>query len=165
MTELATIIKVGIAEWDIVKAPNLIRTSGLGSCVGVVLYDDRQGMAGLAHIMLPDSAMAKHDPFPVGKYADTAVMELYRQMVQQGAGKYNVKAKLAGGAQMFQFQAANDMMRIGSRNINAIREQLQTLRIPIVAEDIGGTKGRTIEFDPGTMRLNIRTVHKGVIDI
>lgn len=97
MNETAKIIKVGIADMNIVESPNLIRTSGLGSCVGIVLYDIRMEMAGLAHIMLPDSTLAKSGPVNLAKYANTAVDHMFKQLLNKGAKQHTIKAKLAGG--------------------------------------------------------------------
>lgn len=55
----AEAVKVGIAEMEVVVAPNVIRTCGLGSCVGVVIYDSGKAVAGMAHVMLPHSSMAR----------------------------------------------------------------------------------------------------------
>ncbi|MCQ6274118.1 chemotaxis protein CheD [Bacillus sp. V3B] len=162
MNDVRQIVKVGIADMNIVKEPNLIRTSGLGSCVGVILYDPLQKIAGLAHVMLPDSSLAKSGSLNIAKYADTAIKELASCLVKQGARKAALKAKIAGGAQMFQFSTGNEMMRIGPRNIEAVKKQLSALHIIIVGEDVGGNNGRTIEFDPKTCILQIRTVNKGV---
>lgn len=162
---MGEVIKVGMADLNIVKAPNTIRTSGLGSCVGVILYDDYTDVAGMAHIMLPDSKMGKQGSINLAKYADTAIEELIHRLEMAGANIRALKAKIAGGAQMFTFSSANEMMRIGPRNVEAVRNKLQELKIPIVAEDVGGSSGRTIEFNPKTKKLNIRTVNQGVKEI
>jgi chemotaxis protein CheD len=159
------IVKVGIADMKVVKAPDIIRTSGLGSCVGVVIYDQWKEIAGLAHVMLPDSSLSKSESINAAKYADTAVKELIQQVVKIGGRLSGLKAKIAGGAQMFQFAANNDLMRIGPRNVEAVRQQLRNFKIDIVSEDVGGTSGRTIEFDPRTCILTIRTVNQGVREI
>ncbi|HAQ06191.1 MAG TPA: chemotaxis protein CheD [Bacillus bacterium] len=161
MLKTAEIIKVGIADMNIVKSPDLIRTTGLGSCVGVVLYDLARELAGMAHVMLPDSSLARSGPINKAKYADTAVKELLAVLLTQGAQYSRIKAKLAGGAQMFQFTASNDMMRIGPRNVDSIVSELKGLRIPIAGQDVGGSSGRTIEFNPKTGLMQIRTVNKG----
>lgn len=165
MIDSIRVVKVGIADMNIVRTPDHIRTSGLGSCVGVVIYDQGKEIAGLAHVMLPDSSLAKGGTINIAKYADTAVKELVNILLKNGARSYSLKAKIAGGAQMFQYATANDMMRIGPRNVEAVKKELATLRIAIVAEDVGGNSGRTIEFDPKTCLLNIRTVNKGIIDL
>ncbi|GIN37506.1 chemotaxis protein CheD [Heyndrickxia oleronia] len=163
---METVIKVGIADLNIVRSPYTIRTTGLGSCVGVILYDESQRLAGLAHVMLPDSSIAK-DPTTINKakFADTAIKELLSKLVMEGSRAHKLKAKIAGGAEMFSFSSQNEMMRIGPRNVEAVKLALLKENIRIVAEDTGGNSGRTIEFDPSTCLLQIRTVNKGTKDI
>ncbi|GGB30487.1 chemotaxis protein CheD [Virgibacillus dakarensis] len=161
MHETGIVVKVGIADLNIVFPPNTIRTSGLGSCVGVVLYDPPKQVAGLAHIMLPDSTMNKQKTVNNYKYADTAIDILIERLCASGARKHVLKAKLAGGAQMFQFSSASEIMRIGPRNVEAVKGKLRDHQIPIVASDVGGNCGRTIEFNPETGKLKIRTINQG----
>ncbi|WP_188454366.1 chemotaxis protein CheD [Virgibacillus oceani] len=160
MNDTHTVIKVGIADLNIVTAPDTIRTSGLGSCVGAVIYDLPKKIAGLAHIMLPNSTFAKQTQINAYKYADTAIDRLVEQLLDNGARQHALKAKLAGGAQMFQF-LSSDTMRIGPRNVEAVQQKLTEHQISIVSLDVGGSCGRTIEFDPDTGKLKIRTVNKG----
>ncbi|CAM3738261.1 chemotaxis protein CheD [Mesobacillus thioparans] len=165
MHKTAEIIKVGIADMNIVKAPDLIRTTGLGSCVGVVLYDQAKELAGMAHVMLPDSSLSRTEPLNKAKFANTAIKELFEILMKSGARQAVIKAKIAGGAQMFQFSGSSDMMRIGPRNVEAVLQELKELRIPVIAHDVGGNSGRTIEFDPKTGLMQIRTVNKGNSEI
>ncbi|MGX9133686.1 chemotaxis protein CheD [Rummeliibacillus sp. JY-2-4R] len=166
MNELeSTVIKVGIAQMDIAKSPNSIRTSGLGSCVGVVIFDESKKIAGLVHVMLPDSKLGRANVSNAAKFADTGIYAMVKQLKSEGARAFNLKAKIAGGAQMFQFTSNTDSMRIGPRNVEAVKQQLKLLSIPIVAEDTGGNSGRTIEFDPTSSVLHIRTVNQGVKEI
>ena len=159
------VIKVGIAQMDIVKVPNTIRTSGLGSCVGVVLYDEVKRVAGMIHIMLPDSALGRSATLNIAKFADTGITALIDILALEGVSKFNLKAKIAGGAQMFQFTSNSDSMRIGPRNVEAVKQELKKHGIRLISEDTGGNSGRTIEFDPVTCKLNIRTVNQGVSEI
>ncbi|MEG0384075.1 MAG: chemotaxis protein CheD [Solibacillus sp.] len=159
------VVKVGIAQMDVVKTPKTIRTSGLGSCVGVIIYDESKKIAGLVHVMLPDSSLGRTESINEAKFADTGVVALVNLVKLQGAQSFKLKAKIAGGAQMFQFTSDKSSMRIGPRNVEAVKEQLRKLKIPIIAEDTGGNSGRTIEFNPETSMLNIRTVNRGVSDI
>lgn len=161
MSSTGQIVKVGIADLNIVRPPNSIRTSGLGSCVGVVIYDERAAVAGMVHVMLPDSELAKNGQINKAKYADTGIDELVALLKLEGAQTYRLKAKMAGGAQMFQFNSQNSSFKIGPRNIEAVKQRLQVHDIPIVAEDTGGNSGRTIEFHPHNGELHIRTVNKG----
>ncbi|OLN22768.1 chemotaxis protein CheD [Domibacillus antri] len=161
MNNVRDVVKVGIADLNVVKPPGTIRTSGLGSCVGVVLYDETARVAGMVHVMLPDSSLAKSNMKNAAKFANTGVPALINELTKIGARPSRLKAKIAGGAQMFQFKSGSDLMKIGPRNVDAVKEQLKAARIPILAEDVGGNSGRTIEFDPSTSILHIRTVNKG----
>jgi chemotaxis protein CheD len=158
------IIKVGMADLQSARHPCIITTLGLGSCVGVALYDSSKKIAGLAHIMLPSSTQARNNG-NVAKFADTAIAKLVDDMIMLGASKANIVAKLAGGAQMFQFSNASEMMRIGLRNVAAVKEMLSQLRIPIIAEDTGGNYGRTIEINSENGALLIKTIGHGVKEI
>lgn len=149
---------------NIVERPTKIRTSGLGSCVGVVLYDDMKRFAGLLHVMLPDSSLGKSDCVNVAKFADTGVVALIELLKAEGVRTQSLKAKIAGGSQMFQF-GSGDTIRIGPRNVEAVKKELKRLSIPLVAEDTGGSIGRTIEFDPATSILNVRKVNQGSKEI
>ncbi|SDY71191.1 chemotaxis protein CheD [Evansella caseinilytica] len=165
MSSVVNVIKVGMADLNYATPPNTIRTTGLGSCVGIIIYEERQKICGMAHIMLPESSMARSGQVNRAKYADTAVEDLLHHLEQSGASRLRLKAKIAGGAQMFQFSTANEMMRIGPRNVEAVKTALNIYKIKIIAEDVGGNSGRTIEFDPETSKLEIRTVNKGIKEI
>lgn len=165
MSEVIRLVRVGIAESKLVDSPDRLRTSGLGSCVGIVLYDALKKTAGMGHIMLPDSTMAKKKDLNRAKYADTAIEDLLKGLKGAGASTYRIKAKMAGGAQMFQLKPASDLMRIGPRNVDAVRRMLHQFNIPIEAEDVGGRSGRTIEFDPLTCLLHIKKVNEGEVTI
>mgnify|MGYP003435345422 CR=1 FL=1 len=140
-------------------APDAITTLGLGSCVGVVIYDATAKIAGLVHVMLPDSTKIKNNENKA-KFADTGIEEMVRQVVAAGAAKSRLKAKIAGGAQMFAFSSENDLLRVGARNVEAVKEQLVRMQIPLAAEDTGNSYGRTIEFYPETEELLIKAVGK-----
>ena len=156
-----TMIKVGMADLNVCKSPDALTTLGLGSCIGIILYDQRTKVSGLAHIMLPDSTQIKKNENKA-KFADTAIIELIKEMEKKGASKTRLVSKIAGGAQMFSFSGNNDMMRIGERNAEATRKLLSELRIPILSEDCGKNFGRTIEFYAETGELHIKTIGKEI---
>ena len=164
MVILNEVIRVGIADMNIVKAPMTIRTSGLGSCVGIVLYDEKKKIAGMVHIMLPDSSLGKSNRINVAKFADTGIYALMELLKAEGVRPMALKAKIAGGSQMFKF-GSSDTIRIGPRNVEAVKQELKRLSIPIIAEDTGGSSGRTIEFNPTLSMLSIRTVNLGTKEI
>ncbi len=154
------VVTIGMAELSCSSESALLRTSGLGSCVGVIIYQEGSTHAAMAHIMLPSVTISSNREHKIGKFADVAIPELVRQLRAKGAASYRLKAKIAGGAQMFA-SAGNEMMRVGERNVIAVKEQLNELKVPLIAEDTGGKNGRTISFDPTTHELTIRTVHLG----
>lgn len=147
-------IKVGIADMNICKAPNKITTIGLGSCVGVVLYDSSRKIAGLVHIMLPDSTKIKQNQNKM-KFADSGIELLLSELEKNGSNKKSLKAKIAGGAKMFNFSSTSDLGSIGDKNLTAVRSKLDSLGIKIVSEDVGLNYGRTIIFDPETDELTV----------
>ncbi|MFC0014372.1 MULTISPECIES: chemotaxis protein CheD [Allobacillus] len=161
MNEVLYTVKVGIAGLDIVEHPGTISTIGLGSCVGAVIYDEQIRIAGLVHVMLPDSSISKVSEFKRGKFADTGIAAIIEMLLQKNAKKNRMKAKIAGGAQMFTSHSREDTIRIGPRNIDAVREVLAEHKIPIIAEDVGGNKGRTIEFSTENLLLKVRTIQQG----
>lgn len=154
-----TMIKVGMADLNSCKSPGALTTLGLGSCIGIVLYDPKTKVSGLAHIMLPDSTQIKNNS-NVAKFADTAIVKLISDMEKLGANKKRLVAKIAGGAQMFSFGSGNDLMRIGERNAIATRDKLKQLGIPLLGEDCGKNYGRTIEFYSESGDLHIKTIGK-----
>jgi chemotaxis protein CheD len=159
------LIKVGMADLNVAHLTGVLKTTGLGSCVGIALYDARSKVAGMAHIMLPSSDIAREGSLNMAKYADTAIPELIRKMNALGASVQRMEAKLAGGSQMFAFAGNHDTMRIGPRNVESCKEVLKKHQIPIKGEDTGGNYGRTIEFDCETGILFIRSVQKGVKEL
>jgi len=157
-------IKVGIADLNVAYSPDKLITVGLGSCVGIAIYDKNVALGGLAHIMLPDSSQFNKITNEI-KFADLAIPILVEDMIKKGAKLKNMRAKIAGGASMFNFSDKNIVMDIGNRNGIAVKNALKSLSIPIVAEDIGGNKGRTLIFDTASGVLAIRTVGMGTTEI
>lgn len=159
------LVKVGMADLNIAKDGAVLKTTGLGSCVGLTLYDPIRKIAGMAHVMLPSSEIARETNMNLAKYADTAVPELLGRMIAAGALVERMKAKMAGGAQMFAMSSHSDSLRIGPRNVDSCTEMLLKYNIPIISQDTGGSFGRTIEFDSVSGMLSIRSVQFGTKEI
>lgn len=153
-------IIVGMADLNVTRSPGILTTLGLGSCVGIALYDPLNKIAGLAHIMLPDSTQIQNNS-NIAKFADTAMVKLINDMVMLGAKKINMKAKIAGGAQMFAFDSTNSSMRIGERNIESVIRNLHMHNIPLIARETGDTFGRTVELYSEDGRFLIKTIGHG----
>ena len=152
-----TEVKVGISDLNVVLPPQKIITIGLGSCVGIGLYDADSKVAGLAHIMLPDSTQFRNVTQPL-KFADLAIPILIEKMVSKGCKRKNIVAKIAGGASMFNFSDKNMISDIGKRNTEAVKQSLKSHEIPIVAEETGGNKGRTMILESEDGAVTIKSI-------
>ena len=153
------VIVVGMADLKVAKTPEILTTLGLGSCIGITLYDQAKKIGGMAHIMLP--TYKAFEGQNIAKFADSAIIELVNQLARIGAPRGTLVAKIAGGAHMFGRSQNSDMLKIGERNASASLAILKQLGIPVKANDTGGTHGRTIELHIETGALKIRTVGAG----
>ena len=152
-------VKVKIADMAVLKNSGLLVTVGLGSCVGIALYDSKSKVGGLAHILLSSSenlSPEKRKDINPAKFADTAIPQLIDNMKQEGARFQNLVAKIAGGSQLF--EVTQEKMKVGNRNVEMVRETLAEYSIPLVAEDIGGNYGRTMKLDVSTGQVKILSV-------
>ena len=158
---MSAVTHVGMADLVSVRHPATLVTLGLGSCIGLVIFDPSTKVAAMAHIMLPDSRDAKEVPKP-GKFADTAVPLLLEHLKNLWAVKGQLKAKMAGGAQMFNIPGKdNSLLAVGSRNVEATTAMLAKHGVPLVASDVGGNKGRSVEFNTETWKLLVKTLGTG----
>ncbi len=141
-------INVGIGDLAINKAPVILETRGLGSCVGVTLYDRQNKIGALAHIMLPcfsntmKENVAENMKF---RYADYALPYMLNKMIFMGSNKMGIVAKIIGGASMFKRKSST--LNIGEKNVEEVRKFLKSNFVKIQAEEVGGDMGRTIFFD------------------
>ena len=158
-------IHVGMADLVVAKHPANLITLGLGSCIGLVIYDQVSKTAGMVHIMLPDSRDTKDNPKP-GKFADTAVPVLLDELLKLGVNKSQLRAKMTGGAQMFAIPGKdNAIFAVGSRNIEATTKALAAEGVRLVSSDTGGNKGRSVEFSTLTMKFVVKTLGSGTKEI
>lgn len=150
-------IQVGIADYKIARLPGRLITLGLGSCVGVTLYDPIHKVGGLLHVMLPDSTQFNNVNKPA-KFADLGIPLMIEEMKKMGVIVSRLEAKLVGGAQMFSGLDNKLNLNIGLRNTEKSREMLKNLGIPILAQEVGGNRGRTMILDTTTGEVLIRTL-------
>jgi chemotaxis protein CheD len=148
-------LRVGISEFAVSDGDERMKSYGLGSCLAIALWDPQREIGGLAHVMLPTGDDRDDSDRKPGKFADTAIRTVLRRIVEMGGDYTTVEAKIAGGSDMFQFDSFED--GVGERNVEAAREELDKLGVPLVAEDVGGERGRTVEFDATTGTLSIQT--------
>jgi chemotaxis protein CheD len=149
----ATETMVRMGELAASSAPGDVLVSlGLGSCIGLALVDRRMGVAGLAHVVLPQAE--GHVVENPGKFADLAVPQLVRDVEALGARRIRLEGVLVGGASMFAVATAS--LEVGQRNEAAVRKELRKLRIPVVAAATGGSRGRTIRVDVASTAVSVR---------
>jgi chemotaxis protein CheD len=156
MTEPRVHVKIG--EIKVACAEGTLYAIGLGSCVAVMLYDARQRVGGLAHVMLPQPTSAPNQ-LP-GRAAPTAIPEMLRIMEAAGARKRGVYARIVGGSAMFESVLPAEGLRLGERNIAAVKQALITARIPLRGEDVGGSFGRSVYFDAANGKVLVRAVKR-----
>jgi chemotaxis protein CheD len=152
-------VRVDMADMRVESKPVELLTS-VGSCVAICMHDSIHKCGGLAHIMLPSSALGVHEPLP-SKFADTAVPALAAQIRRLTGKETRLTAKIAGGANMFANLTVNEL-DIGKKNVIAVKDALAKHRIKLVGEDVGGSHGRRIKFNVASGVTIVRR-HDGVV--
>lgn len=159
---MSELLAVGISDYKLSASPNVLVTYALGSCVGICLYDKLLKIGGLSHIMLPESNMFSKNEMNRMKFADTAIVDLVQDLKKNGVDARRLTAKIAGGAQMFEVQPGSQIGTIGDRNVASVKMVLNTLRIPIIAEDTGLNYGRTVYFNLETGIMKVSSLSKNI---
>ncbi len=149
-------IVVGMADMRIGTGSDELVTYALGSCVGICMYDEAYQLGGMLHAMLP-SADSEGIMVQTNRYVDSGVPYLFKALCRRGAEPKRIRAKLAGGASMFEFVRAGSMADIGEANVIQAKKILYRLGVPIVGEMVGGSVGRTVFFSAGTGGMRIKT--------
>ncbi|MDT8422053.1 MAG: chemotaxis protein CheD [Desulfuromonadales bacterium] len=138
--------RVSIGQARIDRAPAILKASGLGSCIAVSLYDPQTGIGGMGHMLLP----CRPENNLLGsecKYVDAGISRMVDELLRAGAARERLQAKISGGANMFETSYQTLINSIGARNAKSARETLAGLSIPLLGEEVGGNRGRTVEFD------------------
>ncbi len=152
---------VGVADMKVCSAPDdTIITHALGSCLGIVIHDPVACVAGMLHVMLPQSSIdaekAKANPC---MFVDSGVPKLFREAYAAGAVKGRIVVKVAGGAAVHCGEG-DDYFQIGKRNFVALRSILWKNGVLLKSHDVGGSEPRGLAVDVGTGEVVIST--KGV---
>ena len=155
---MGNVIKVGMADLNIAKSPDSLTTLGLGSCIGLTLYDPVAKIGGLVHYM-PDSTKLKNNS-NIAKFGDTGIRELYKKMIEKGASPTRMVAKIAGGAKMFEVSGLSSVGNVGERNAEEAKIILKELKVRLVAEDTGLNYGRTVVLNCENGEYLIKSVGK-----
>jgi chemotaxis protein CheD len=147
-------IVVGVGECAISGAPEqVLATYGLGSCIALAVYDPVTRVGGLAHFMLPDSAIdsGQRRGQPCA-FADIAIPLLLQLTVRQGADMRRLRAYAAGAAQMI---GSGPVFEIGRRNYEALLRGLRRADVPLEVQAVGGAVSRNLRLAIGTGRVRI----------
>ncbi|MEA2722331.1 MAG: chemotaxis protein CheD [Gemmatimonadales bacterium] len=155
------VVLVKVADLRCGMGDDTLMTVGLGSCVAILLYDAEARIGGMAHILLPSPALSRKESNPA-KFPQTAVPRLLDLMAADGANSQRITARLAGGASMFASLAPPGTIQMGERNLVAARQVLDSHRLPLVGEAVGGDFGRTVRFRVCDGQVEISTVAHGV---
>jgi chemotaxis protein CheD len=154
---------VNMGEISSAKSQGILTTVGLGSCIGVTLYDERAKVGVMGHIFLPRSRPNDHGA-PPGKYADTGIPAMIDEAVRLGASKGRLQAKLAGGANLFPNLNLRSIS-IGQQNIDAVVQLLKQHGIPIIGQDVAGSHGRKMRFFVENGVVTVTAIGKDPVEI
>jgi chemotaxis protein CheD len=144
--------RVDMGDLVVTNQPSKLVTT-VGSCIAACVYDYKTNLGGMAHVVLPKNRK-QSDFKAIGKFADIAIPALISKMEARGANRRHLSAKIAGGANMFP-NIERAVLNIGEENTRAVIEALRNERVYNIYKDVGGTKGRKVEFDvvSGTLRI------------
>ncbi|MDD5730574.1 MAG: chemotaxis protein CheD [Candidatus Omnitrophica bacterium] len=154
------IIEVNMAQMEISQAPARLVTRGLGSCLGITLYDASRKAGGMSHPMLPDIEKSRIKSNP-SRFVNSAIRKMVDELQKQGSSKNQLVAKIFGGAHMFGFIASDSILNVGQKNVEVAQTVLKELGIEIVCQETGGSFGRTIELSLETGKVLVKTVSWG----
>lgn len=157
-------VMVRVADLRAAPVGTVLVTVGLGSCVAVALHDREARVGGLAHVLLPSPALSRSEE-NAAKFPQTAVPRLLELMVELGAVRRRITARLAGGASMFGNISPAGTIQMGERNVLACRQVLEQLGVPVLGEAVGGDYGRTVRLDVSSGRVEVSSIRHGAEQI
>jgi chemotaxis protein CheD len=149
---------VGVADMKLAVQPgDVLVTHGLGSCLGITIYDPVARVGGMLHVMMPVSS-ANPDKARVNPYmfVDTGIPAFVRALELAGAVLRRCEVKVAGGAAV----SATDYFAIGKRNFITLKKVLWKASVLLAAEDVGGSIARTMYLQVGDGHVWLSTAGK-----
>ena len=147
-------IPVGLGDVRFGRDDAVLMALGLGSCVGVALYDPVLRIGGMAHVVLP--APLDGVATTSGKFATAAIPQLLDGVLRIGAERRRLVCKIAGGAQVLAMGARGDSFKIGERNIAAVNAALTAAGLRPLNADTGGTMGRSFRLTIATSAVAVK---------
>jgi chemotaxis protein CheD len=157
---------VGMGELVVSRDPSdVIACIGLGSCIAMCIWDPVARMGGVAHMLLPTSRSNAEMMGSPAKYITNGVPNLINRMIKSGSSRHNLIIKITGGARMLNIPGENNILDIGQRNIIEVRAVMKRENIPLIAEDVGGTSGRSMQLFMDTGRIMVRSLAGRTIEL
>jgi chemotaxis protein CheD len=158
-TAVEQILTVGLGEIHVsADEETLLMALGLGSCVGIAVYDPQERVGGMAHVVLP--APLNDGGMHSNKFATVAVPTLLSRVEGLGARRRRLICKIVGGAEMLATSTLRHNFRIGERNVEAVTAALQQEGIPLQAQDCGGKNGRSFRLAITSGRVAVKRLGK-----
>jgi chemotaxis protein CheD len=156
-TRAEVILPVGLGELHVAGSePAVLMALGLGSCVGVALWDAGAGVGGMAHVVLPEPFEGDAEPSP--KFALHAVEALIQAVLMRGARRERLRCAIAGGADVLSGDFTKSLFNIGARNTAAVLLALRRESVQLVAQDCGGKHGRSLRLTLPEGRVAVRVL-------
>ncbi len=150
-------IVVGLGEVKVSNSSNDVLVAyGLGSCLGIAMYDPVTHIAGMVHAVLPSCEPDMKSGDACSKYVCCGIETLLKKITDMGALRYRIVVRMAGGANMLSATSFSDIMNIGQRNIESARQKLNDMKFQITGEEVGGNIGRTVRVYVADGRMAIR---------
>jgi len=153
-------IEVNMAAMEIGQSPSRLITRGLGSCLGITLYDPVQKTGAMVHPMLPDIDKARIKSNP-SRFVNSAIKNMLAELEKRDCARNQLVAKIFGGAHMFGFITADSILNVGQKNIEVAQSTFKELGITVAAQEVGGSFGRTIELNLEDGKVLVKTVSWG----
>jgi len=149
-------VVVGVGDMAVSNtAEATLTTYALGSCVGVLVYDPIGKVAGLLHLILPDSrSSAERAAAQPAMFADTGLPLFFEALGSLKAEWHRIRIYLAGGASVLN---GHDPFRIGERNSQAVMNWLRDHGLEVYQQDLGGTVNRTVHLEINTGLVSLKT--------
>lgn len=154
------LIEVNMAEIKITQAPAKLVTRGLGSCLGITIYDPFKKIGAMTHTMLPDIDKARVKSNPA-RFVNSAIKKMVEGLEKMGGSRTHLIAKIFGGAHMFSFINSDSALNVGQKNIEMAEDTFRELGIKVMAQEVGGTFGRTVELNLENGKVLVKTISWG----
>ena len=156
----STLIEVQMGKMELAQVPERLVTRGLGSCLGITIYDPVKKVGAMVHPMLPDMDKSKIKSNP-SRFVNSGIHLALQELEKKGCFRSRMEIKMFGGAHMFSFINADSALNVGQKNIEMAHAVFKELNIKILVEEVGGTFGRTIELDTESGKVLVKTVSWG----